>query len=139
MLKSKRTPAAGLGSSVMYKLLGIVGLCLLSTVIVAVIGVWQMGRIGQEIEAVAEQDMPLTEVVSRVTVHQLEQAVLLERILRLSGLVSETTPEELAAAEAEFERLSSIVDEEIGSGERLAEMKAARLKRLKWFAALKWK
>jgi methyl-accepting chemotaxis protein len=122
MPKSKRTRASGLGSSVMHKLLGIVGLCLVSTIVVAVIGVWQMGRIGQEIEAVAEQDMPLTEMVSRVTVHQLEQAVLLERILRLSGLVSETTPEELAAAEAEFERLSSVVDEEIVSGERLAEM-----------------
>ncbi len=110
-----------LGATVMHKLLGIVGLCLLSTVVVAVIGVWQMSRIGQEIEAVAEQDMPLTAAVSQVTVHQLEQAVLLERILRMSGLVSEVSAEELAAVEAEFERLSATVDEEIIAGERLAE------------------
>jgi methyl-accepting chemotaxis protein len=110
-----------LGATVMHKLLGIVGLCLMATVVVASIGVWQMSRIGLEIEAVAEQDMPLTGVVSQVTVHQLEQAVLLERILRMSGLVTETTAEALAAAEAEFERLSSVVDEEIVAGERLAE------------------
>jgi methyl-accepting chemotaxis protein len=110
-----------IGSTVMHKLLGIVAVCLLSTVVVAVIGIWQMGRIGSEIEAVAEEDMPLTEVVSRVTVHQLEQAVLLERILRLSGLVSETSAEELRAVEAEFERLSSVVDGEIKAGENLAE------------------
>ena len=110
-----------LGSTVMHKLLGIVGLCLMATVIVATIGVWQMSRIGLEIESIAEDDMPLTETVSRVTVHQLEQAVLLERILRLSGLVTETTPEQLRAAQEAFERLSATVDEEIDAGERLAE------------------
>ena len=115
-----------LGSTVMHKLLGIVGLCVMSTVVVAVIGVWQMSRIGSEIEAVAEQDMPLTEVVSRVTVHQLEQAVLLERILRLSGLVTEVSAEELQAVEAQFERLSTVVDEEIAEGERLAETAVSR-------------
>ncbi|WP_193367743.1 methyl-accepting chemotaxis protein [Pelagibius marinus] len=110
-----------LGATVMHKLLGIVGLCLLATVIVAVIGIWRLSEIGHEIEGVAEDDMPLTEAVSRVTVHQLQQAVLLERILRLSGLVEETTAEELQAVEAEFEHLSSAVDEEIAAGERLAE------------------
>jgi methyl-accepting chemotaxis protein len=109
------------GFSVLYKLLGIVGVCLASTIVVAVLGIWQMSRIGGEVEAVAEQDMPLTEVVSRVTVHQLEQAVLLERILRLNGIVTESSAEELQAAEAEFERLSTLVDEEVVRGERLAE------------------
>jgi len=113
--------SARLGATVMHKLLGIVGLCLAATVVVAVIGIWQMSRIGAEIEAVAEEDMPLTAVISRVTVHQLEQAVLLERILRLSGLITETTPEELQAVEAEFQRLSGVVDEEVVAGARLAE------------------
>jgi len=109
------------GATVMHKLLGIVGLCLVSTAVVAGIGVWQMSRIGLEIKSVAEDDMPLTAAVSQVTVHQLEQAVLLERILRMSGLVTETSAEELAAVEADFERLSAKVDEEIIAGERLAE------------------
>ena len=110
-----------IGSTVMHKLLGIVGLCLLATATVAIIGVWQMSKIGKEIEGVAEQDMPLNELVSRVTVHQLEQAVLLERILRLSGLVTETSAEDLRAVEEEFGRISATVDEEVAAGERLAE------------------
>lgn len=118
--------AGRIGTTVMHKLLGIVGLCLMATVIVAVIGIWQMSRVGQEIESIAEDDMPLTELVSRVTVHQLEQAVLLERILRLSGLVTEATTEELAAVEADFERLSAVVDAEILAGERLAEAAIGR-------------
>ena len=117
------TPVGGirLGSTVMQKLLGIVAICLLSTGIVAAIGIWQMANIGKEIEAVAEEDMPLTNVVNQVALHQLEQAVLLERILRMSGFATQATPEELQAIEAEFEQLSSTVDQEILEGEKLAE------------------
>ena len=121
------TPVGGirLGSTVMQKLLGIVAICLLSTGIVAAIGIWQMANIGKEIEAVAEEDMPLTNVVNRVALHQLEQAVLLERILRMSGFAAQATPEELQAIEAEFEQLSSTVDQEILEGEKLAEQALA--------------
>jgi len=114
------------GVSVLHKLLGIVGICLLSTVIVAVIGIWQMARVGSEIVSVAEQDMPLTELVNEVTVSQLEQAVLLERILRVSGLAGETTAEELQRLEADFEQLSAAVDEQIRAGEKLANEAAAQ-------------
>ncbi len=123
-MKKKDVKLSGrfrLGASVMHKLLGIVAVCLLSTVIVAAIGIWQMANIGQEIEAVAEEDMPLTNLVNRVAVHQMEQAVLLERILRVSGLTTEVTAEELQRLEAEFEKLSATVDEEVLEGERLAE------------------
>jgi methyl-accepting chemotaxis protein len=101
--------------------MGIVAICLLSTVVVGAIAVWQMGRIGTEIAAIAEQDIPLTELVNHVTVNQLEQAILLERIMRMSGLTTETTAEELQAAEAEFEHLSEKVDAQIAEGEKLAE------------------
>ena len=110
-----------LGSTVMHKLLGIVGICLASTAVVATIGIWQMSNIGTEIETITEEDMPLTEVISRVTIHQLEQAILLERILRLSGVSTPATAEELHAVEQEFEKLSAKVDKEILEGEELAE------------------
>ncbi|MEQ8354853.1 MAG: methyl-accepting chemotaxis protein [Kiloniellaceae bacterium] len=111
----------GLGSSVMYKLMGIVGICILSTIIVSGVAIWQMNKVGTEIESVAEQDMPLTEMVSRVTVGQLEQAVLLERMMRLSGLGGDATAEEIRAVETEFESVSAEVGEQIIEGERLAE------------------
>ena len=109
------------GVTVMHKLLGIVAICLASTATVAMVGVLKMVEIGSEIEAVAEQDMPLTELVSRITVHQLEQSILLERILRLGSVPSRTPSEALLKVEAEFLRLSGQVDEEIKAGERLAE------------------
>ncbi|MBF0189422.1 MAG: methyl-accepting chemotaxis protein, partial [Magnetococcales bacterium] len=40
---------------------------------------WKMNVIGQEIKAVAEEHMPLTETVTSITAHQLEQAVMFER------------------------------------------------------------
>ncbi|HIC79954.1 MAG TPA: methyl-accepting chemotaxis protein, partial [Kiloniellaceae bacterium] len=109
------------GSSVMAKLLGIVAICLASTIVVATIGIWQMVKIGGEIEAVAEQDMPLTEVISRITTHQLEQAILLERMLRMSGVTPRATEAELLEVEAAFEKLSKKVDAEILEGEHMAE------------------
>ena len=105
----------------MYKLLGIVGVCLASTVLVATIGIWQMAKIGVEIEAIAEDDMPLTTIISRITTHQLEQAILLERILRLSEPSAGTSLKELHKVEAQFEKLSKKVDAEIKEGEHMAE------------------
>ena len=125
---SKTKTAAGRsrkGASVMHKLLGIVGVCLISTAIVAVIGIWQMGRIGDEIDGVAKRDIPLTELVNHVIVTQLEQAVVLERAMRLSGLATEASPEELRNLQAEFEQLSASVDAEIARGIKLAEAASA--------------
>ncbi|MGF1631280.1 MAG: hypothetical protein ACFCUT_17545 [Kiloniellaceae bacterium] len=40
--------------------------CLMATVKVAVIGMWQMGRIGAEIESLSEADLPLAELISHL-------------------------------------------------------------------------
>ncbi len=109
------------GFSIGHKILAVVGLCVFFTVVVAAASIYQMNKIGQEIEAIAENDMPLSEVVSRITAHQLEQSILLERMLRMSGLVGAATGEEIRAVEAAFEALSHEVNEEIKEGEVLAE------------------
>ncbi len=51
----------------------------------AAVSIIQMNRIGVEIEDVAEVDIPLTEAITAVTVHQLEQAVQLERGFAVGG------------------------------------------------------
>ena len=61
------------------KIFGIVGLCLVALAGVAGLSIYQMNLIGGEIEEIAEQDVPLTEAVTNITVHQLEQAINLER------------------------------------------------------------
>ncbi|MDM8568222.1 response regulator [Thiotrichales bacterium HSG1] len=43
-----------------------------------------INNIGYELEEIAEEDMPLTEVLTQITINQLKQAVLFERTLHLS-------------------------------------------------------
>ena len=107
--------------SIPNKIMAAVGLCLIFMAGLALVSIWQMTRIGKELESIAEANMPITEVVSKITTHQLEQAVLLERSLRAYGVQSITDPAELAKMRAKFEKLAHQVDDEIKEGEHIAE------------------
>ena len=95
----------------------VIALCLSLLLAVSVTAIVQMSSIGTEIEGIAERDIPLTEIVSKITVHQLEQAVLLERALLFAV---EQDMEEAEAAVHEFEALAQQVDQEISQGEEMA-------------------
>ncbi|MES0879633.1 methyl-accepting chemotaxis protein [Roseibium sp. SCP14] len=115
------TVSSNIRFSVAAKVIAIV--LVLSTVMVAqsVFSVSQLNKIGREIETIAESDIPLTEVLSRITTHQLEQSVLFERILRLNGLADGDLEQQRALSEKKFKEYASIVDREILEGERIAE------------------
>ncbi|MFD1696459.1 methyl-accepting chemotaxis protein [Roseibium aestuarii] len=100
-------------NSVSAKILLLVGAVCLTTVIVASIGILQMSRIGKELESIAEKDIPLARTVSTVTAHQLHQAVLLERMLRLAGISSAEGSASLSELETEVLRLSHEVEAEL--------------------------
>lgn len=70
-------------------------------------GIIQMNQIGLEITEIAEEDIPLTEIVTKVTIHQLEQAVLFEKGLAHIG------DENLPEIATKFAKLGHKVDEEI--------------------------
>ncbi|WP_346911729.1 HAMP domain-containing methyl-accepting chemotaxis protein [uncultured Roseibium sp.] len=106
--------------SVSSKILALVALLSLALVIVAVVGIYQMSRIGGELYAIAEEDIPLTETVSAVTAHQLEQAVMLERMLRFGGIKSHDAEEGFHTSVQRFEELALEVDKVIASAETLA-------------------
>lgn len=95
----------------------VVGLCLAGLLMVAGIALWSISRIGTEIASITEENIPLTEVLTKLTVHQLEQAVLLERSLLLS---LEDDHDGARDARHEFEALAPQVDAEILQGEALA-------------------
>ena len=101
-----------------WKIFSVVALCLAGMVVVVSLGLWNLFRIGSEIEGIAERDIPLTEVVAKITTHQLEQAVLFERAI-VHSLLGET--EQARAIEQQFEELAHRVDEEILEGEKIAE------------------
>lgn len=54
---------------------------LLAMMIMGAFALYQMNKIGNELIDIAEEDIPLTKMLTVVTEHQLEQAILFERAL----------------------------------------------------------
>ncbi|WP_193370611.1 methyl-accepting chemotaxis protein [Pelagibius marinus] len=82
------------------KILGLVSVLLLIVVINGGITLWKLNLIGAEIADVAELDVPLTRLVTEVTVAQLEQNTRFERALNSASDLSETAAERPAFQEA---------------------------------------
>ncbi len=105
----------------------------------------KIGQIGEEIKMIAEEHIPLVEVVNGVNVAQLEQAHLLERVLRFAVLSAagggaaehdewadgapagalkhnaKDSRRQLRHAEEQFEEFSKLAYEKIKEGERMNE------------------
>lgn len=112
--------------TVAAKVLANVGFCLVLLLLVAGISFWQMSKIGGEIVAIAERDVPLTGALTKITVHQLEQAINFERSLR-AGEVMDHRPEAktvYSKSVQKFNELNALVDKEVAEGAALAEAAA---------------
>ncbi|MCE8000012.1 MAG: HAMP domain-containing protein [Rhodobiaceae bacterium] len=98
-------------SQKIFGVLGFLVLCFTATILVTL---WRMNSITAEIEEIADRQMPLTEVVTQVSLNQLEQAIYFERILRLgyssSGVASRAVLDPLVAA---FEKDGTFVNEKV--------------------------
>ncbi len=91
-------PGAGWSMTVGAKIFGVVGFCLSLLAIVACVSIWQISRIGDEIDSIADRNLPLTEALTRVTVHQFEKSINFERAFR-AGLTLDSDRD----AQATFE------------------------------------
>lgn len=113
----------GLSFNVGTKIASVVALCLLALVAVSTIGITQMEKINNEIVGIAERDIPLTEMVTKVTVHQLEQSIFFERAVRYGEKMHERPQyrERFDKTVAAFEKLSQKVTKEILKGEEMAQ------------------
>lgn len=83
----------------------------------------QIAAIGTEIQEITEEDIPLSSMVTKITIHQLEQAIAVERALAAgyaldSGHVER---EVLDKNIAKFDKISTKINAEILEGEELAE------------------
>ena len=105
------------------KFLGITGIVASLLVLVAVVSILQMRTIGNQLAEIAEQDIPLTNIITAITIHQLEQAINFERALRFGEEMVRSTHarEQFAVAVETFEELSEKVIEELEEGEALAQ------------------
>jgi len=108
-IKSKLLGAATAGGSksmkVGTKVMAVVGFCLLLLAIVAGVSISQMNKIGGEIESIAERDIPITEALTKVTIHQLEQAINFERGIRTGEEMNGSHSSD--AVKAEFKKAAT--------------------------------
>jgi len=109
--------------SITTKIIGITIFLLLLMLISSGFAIFSMAQVGNELKGIAEKDIPMTKLLTSITEHQLEQAILFERAARYGGLLK---TEESAASHFKknlhhFEQLSHKVTEEIKKGEALAE------------------
>ncbi len=109
--------------SIGAKIYCVVGMCLLCMGVISGFAIYQLQQIGSEIEAIAEQDIPLTEILTKITTHQLEQSIEFERAARYGeSMASDSHAKELyVKAKDKFHALALKVDKEIIEGEELAQ------------------
>ncbi len=108
---------------VAHKIWGLVGFLIIANVIVAATILFQLNIIKAEIHEVSAEHMPLTALTTKITVHQLEQAIEFERGVRFAEQLK-TEPkakEYLAKVEKHFNELSEKLAKEIKQAEKLAE------------------
>ena len=86
-------------------------------------GLNQMKLIGIEIEEIAEIDMPLIRIITKIETHQLEQTLNLERLLRLGSKTkfSPLTLQEYADSKEQFYLNGAKVKEELLVAEKNAK------------------
>ncbi len=120
---SKTSKMSRFNFTIGQKLIGVIILMVAILALVAGTGIFQMKSIGSEIEEIAEQDMPLTEAITAITIHQLEQAINFERLLRYGEEMEqdEAVREHFEEAFKKFEELTHKVDAEILETEELAK------------------
>ena len=92
-----------------------------TTAIVGFFGVMSMSYIGKELTEIAEEDIPLTEILQKVTVHQLEQSILTERVIGETYRTDADNAEIIAKILKDFDKIGKKVDTEIKDAIKIAE------------------
>ena len=94
--------------------------------LILIIGLYalnQMKLIGEEVEEIAEIDMPLVRIITQIEIHQLEQSLYLERLLRLGSQTHQTTltKQEYAVAKNKFDHFGKRIEQELAIAENKAK------------------
>ncbi|MBL4875026.1 MAG: hypothetical protein JKY10_00815 [Cohaesibacteraceae bacterium] len=101
------------------KIHAIVGFCIICLMVSSGVSIWQMQLIGDELEGIAERDLPLTREIMHLTTRQLEQAISFERAVRageesvLMADNKQTSRNQMAEAVSKFEKLDVLVVQSI--------------------------
>ena len=93
------------------------------TLILAAVSIFSLKQIGDDIETIAYEDIPLTEIITASTLHQLEQAVHFERAARYAEIMEiDEFKVKLFHENVEgFKHFSTLLGSDISKGEKMLE------------------
>jgi len=108
--------------SIRSKIYAMTGILIAALLISIFFSLTSIRGIGAQLTAVAEEDIPLTRIATKITVKQLEQLLNFERALRYGQEMKTTPPAEVNFKEAvkHFEAASASIDAEFKKGEAIA-------------------
>jgi len=106
-----------------------IGVLMVGIIFLSLLTVSSLNTIGNELGSIVENDIPLTNKVTKITEHQLEQAILFERMVRYGHAMSDDkhAAEKFEEYEKEFEELAHKVDKEIKDAEGFVEQAISHL------------
>lgn len=109
--------------SLKTKLMGFASILLGLLILSSGYAIYSMNSIGKELAAIAEEDIPLTEIIAQVTTHQLKQAVQFERALHHGVMLKteDTALSRFREAIKSFDEGTEQIEAEIHEAELLAE------------------
>ena len=107
---------SGVSLKIGTKILALVSFLLALLGTVSAISLWQMNKIGIEIEGIAQRNIPLTRDLTEITIHQLEQAINFERAFRAGEIMIDHAGarEEFDKAVRTFKDLTGKIETEFG-------------------------
>ena len=92
-------------------------------IFIAAGSIFSLHSIGIKLKQIAEEDIPLTNKVTEITIHQLEQAISFERAVRYAQFMKDKSADLKKYEESRnnFKTLAGKVDDEILKAERFTE------------------
>jgi adenylate cyclase len=106
--------------SIALKIFSIALALLVLLMIAAVFSTRNVSRVANEVEAIGQYFIPLSQMASRVQIRQLQQSLLLERVLRRYAEVARTDTS-VAEGQTELAQLGKDIDAEIAASVQLVE------------------
>jgi len=104
------------------KIGGLASVLILFILLLLAYSIYTLRGIQGELEAIANLDVPLTELTNKIEIEQLEQQITMDQLLRLARRTAgENNGPELRSAMQRLEAHSTALEQNIGLGIRLSE------------------
>jgi len=109
--------------SIKTKIVGNTGLLLTQILINSLFALFALTEIGNELKTITDEDIPLSQIITATTEHQLQQTIHFERAMRYGILLHEDSSltSNFNLEMEEFDNLSEWVKEELEEGAEQAE------------------